>query len=42
MTATLTRRRPTETARRSGYLFAAVINAAVLYLTFVRPTWRCS
>jgi len=40
MAVTVTRRRPSVAARRGGYLVAAAINVALLYLTHVQPGWR--
>ncbi|GAA4355317.1 hypothetical protein [Microbacterium rhizosphaerae] len=35
-----TRRRPSTAARRFGYLIAILVNAAILYLINVEPSWR--
>jgi hypothetical protein len=40
MTVTGTPRRGSVAVRRLGYIVAATCNAALLYLTLVRPGWR--
>lgn len=40
MATTAVRRRPSATARRTGYLISAAVNAVLLYLVNERPGWE--
>ena len=40
MATTAVRRRPSATARRTGYLISVAVNAALLYLVNERPGWE--